>query len=129
MLYEYRSDSAEGLSWMERAFQSTVDICRADGVEVDVELLGTRPCSSNLNETSQRALTETCAGIIRAHTGTAPAVVSGSTDCNIPLSMGIPAVSFGVCRGRGAHTREELLDVSSLKTGLQIALDVMLRFS
>jgi len=128
MLYEYRSDSAACLTEMERSFQAAVARARKQGSEITVELLGTRPCAGDLDENRQRALTKACSEIICTHTGAAPAVVSGSTDCNIPLSMGIPAVSFGLCSGRGAHTREEQLDVPSLKAGLRIALDTMLHF-
>ena len=46
----------------------------------------------------------------------------GSTDCNIPLSMGIPAVCFGVYEGHGAHTREEWVDIESTRDGMKIAL-------
>ena len=51
---------------------------------------------------------------------------SGSTDCNIPLSLGIPAISFGLCSGGGAHTREEWLYLSSLKNGLHLAARLLL---
>lgn len=32
---------------------------------------------------------------------------SSSTDCNIPLSLGIPALCIGVYMGAGWHTRNE----------------------
>ena len=51
----------------------------------------------------------------------------GSTDCNIPLSLGIPAICFGVCRGAGAHTRAEKLEVASLYDGCCLLLDFMFR--
>lgn len=43
----------------------------------------------------------------------------GSTDCNIPLSLGIPAVCIGTFEGAGGHTREEWI----YKKGLEIALE------
>ncbi|SFP36071.1 Acetylornithine deacetylase/Succinyl-diaminopimelate desuccinylase [Oscillibacter sp. PC13] len=128
MLYEYRSDSVSCLVEMERSFHAVLTEARNRGWKVNAELLGTRPCANNLDADCQRALIETCSQIIDTHTGSVPAVVSGSTDCNIPLSMGIPAVSFGLCSGKGAHTRKEQLETASLKTGLGIALDVMLHF-
>ena len=51
---------------------------------------------------------------------------SGSTDCNIPLSMGIPSLSLGCYRGNGAHTREEYVEISSLHAGLRYAFDLIL---
>ncbi len=50
---------------------------------------------------------------------------TGSSDCNIPLAEGIPALAFGTCTGYGIHTREEKLDVSSLPDGTRILLDFL----
>lgn len=129
VLYEYRSDAAEGLRGMEQAFREVVETRRAKGVDIEVELLGTRPCAENLDPAAQQALTDLCADILRTHTGQDPIIESASTDCNIPLSLGIPAVSFGACDGGGAHTREEWIEAGSLETGLRIALDTILHFS
>ena len=45
-----------------------------------------------------------------------------STDCNIPLSMGIPAGSVGTFVCKGAHTREEWLDLESVPNALRIVM-------
>ena len=50
---------------------------------------------------------------------------SGSTDCNVPLSLGIPAICISAYRGGGAHTREEWVYKSSLPEGLEIAIRVI----
>ena len=51
---------------------------------------------------------------------------SGSADCNIPHSMGIPAVSLAVFDGKHAHTFEEFIIKDSLKKGLKIAMELIL---
>ena len=51
---------------------------------------------------------------------------SGSTDCNIPLSMGIPAICPGCVMGAGAHTREEYVEIDSLLPGLKVAAELIL---
>lgn len=43
-----------------------------------------------------------------------------STDSNIPLSMGIPSVTYGIYTGDGAHTLNEYIEPESLKTGLPL---------
>lgn len=43
----------------------------------------------------------------------------GSTDANIPLSLGLPACSFGISSGGGVHTLEEYLDPDSLVPGME----------
>ena len=53
---------------------------------------------------------------------------SASTACNIPLSMGIPAVCFGLYSGCGAHTRQEYLLLDSLPVGLRIGGRLMGEF-
>ena len=52
---------------------------------------------------------------------------SSSTDCNIPLSEGIPAICFGVCRAFGSHTREEKVNIASLQDGCRLLLDFLYR--
>lgn len=51
---------------------------------------------------------------------------SDSTDCNIPLSLGIPALCIGTDIHNKPHTREEWVDKASLKTGLLIAIKTAL---
>jgi len=45
-------------------------------------------------------------------------LTSGSTDANIPLSRGIPAVVVGMTAGGGAHTLNEYIDVAPIEKGL-----------
>ena len=63
------------------------------------------------------------------HSGVKCSVCSGSTDCNIPMSMGIPALAVGVFDGDGEHTREEYIVRSSLPKGLAIALELISSFT
>jgi len=42
----------------------------------------------------------------------------GSTDANIPLSRGIPAVVMGVTSGGGAHTINEYIDTEPVEKGM-----------
>ena len=51
---------------------------------------------------------------------------SGSTDCNIPHSMAIPALALAVYDGGGTHTREEWVIKESFKPGLRVAMELIL---
>ncbi|HWQ59280.1 MAG TPA: M20/M25/M40 family metallo-hydrolase, partial [Clostridia bacterium] len=126
MLYEYRSDNRECLEAMRKAFQATVGAFEAMGTAFETELLGVRPCMGEVDEALQAAHLARCARAITQATGAAPAARSGSTDANIPFSLGIPSAVFGLYRGDGAHTREEYVELASLKTGLLCALRLML---
>lgn len=50
--------------------------------------------------------------------GLQPHLSIGSTDANIPLSLGIPAVCIGLSTGQGAHTVQEYINIDPLRTGL-----------
>ena len=57
-----------------------------------------------------------------------PVICSGSTDCNTPLSMGVPSACFGVYVGEGAHTREEWVELASIGPGMKAAMSVLLNW-
>ena len=68
------------------------------------------------------------AEIVKNYAGFLPGLGSGSTDCNIPLSMDIPAICPGVVSGGGAHTREEYILRSSLLPGLKVGIALIASF-
>lgn len=126
MLYEFRSDCRESLVAMERQFESIIDDLQARGFDVRANVVGVRPCSGDVDEGCHQALKDRAAEVIRRHYGLNVLFNSGSTDCNLPLSMGIPAVCVGCVVGGGAHTREEYVEIDSLHPGLGVAFDLIL---
>ena len=56
------------------------------------------------------------------------ATYPGSTDCNIPFSVGIPSVCFGGYIGKGAHTREEHIYLDSMPVGTEIVAAFLLDY-
>ena len=94
-------------------------------IEVDVNLIGDRP----FGHTSQNApIVQTVAAVIRAF-GMSPAYGSSSTDANIPMSLGIPAITLE-SGGTGSrnHTLDEWIDVEKTSSvrGIQVAMGVLL---
>ena len=126
LLYEYRSDDSECLEIMRGQFKRLLSGADCAEARFEAELIGERPCGKNVSEAALKALYARCGEAIASVTGGYPAMNAGSTDANIPLSMGLPAVTFGLFVGGGAHTREEWLETASLKTGLEIALRLLL---
>ena len=54
---------------------------------------------------------------------------ASSTDANIPLSLGIPAICIGIVEFHGQHTREEKMRLSSYRTGLNLGYDYILEIT
>ena len=122
---EFRSDDRESLSIMRERFESLFSLYHSYGWQVGVQVIGERPCMGQVDETAQEALLTSCADVIEAVTGKRPGRGSSSTDANIPLSMGIPATSFGLYVGGQSHTREEWLETASLIPGLEIGFRIL----
>ncbi len=125
MLYEYRSDNRNCLEKMRETFEQVIAAYRTMGIEVEVEMLGERPCGGELDPVRYEALLERASTSIRSIVGEEASFRSGSTDCNIPLSVGIPAVCISGCSGFGAHTREEYLELEHLLTGNRLVMDFL----
>jgi di/tripeptidase len=51
--------------------------------------------------------------------GVEPRLNIGSTDANIPLSMGLPAIGLGITTGDGAHTQGEMINIQPIMRGLK----------
>lgn len=128
MLYEYRSDDAICLDVMEAQMRQIIESSASEDAQLEAQLLGLRPCGRGVDPKRQEALERLCAQALYTSTGIQPAKTVGSTDCNIPLSMGIPSACFGVYIGEGEHTREEWIDMRSICPGMWAALRVMLSF-
>lgn len=119
---DLRSESHAALSELDEAFQRIVVSARKDGIAITSTSIGERPCSA---DTDNSPLCQRIASIRRAH-GLDTRFISGSTDANIPLSLGVPAISFGVCRSHGEHTTDESLELDTIETGLQLLAAYML---
>lgn len=126
MLYEFRSDEKEALEIMQQHLDRVIEEFRLQGFRISVEVIGSRPCGGDVDVEREHALMSRAAEAVKEHFGYEVTFRSGSTDCNIPLSMGIPSISVSCAEGEGAHTREEFVTVSSLRPGLGLAFQLIL---
>ena len=127
ILCEYRSDDLELLTYMKSEFERIFEEARSEKVTVNVTLIGDRPCAADFDQSKQEALKKIAADVIVPLTGEQMTFGSSSTDCNIPLSLGIPGITVGVYIGNGCHTREEYIVKSSLITGFEIGIKVLVK--
>lgn len=126
MIYEYRSNDRICLGIMAEQFQQLIQDAHCPDVSVSVKSLGIRPCGGSVPKAEHQALLQRCKNAIRDIYNMDVPLCAASTDANIPLSMGIPAATFGLYRGGGAHTREEYVEIDSLTSGLKIAMTFLL---
>lgn len=121
MLCEYRSDSFECLNIMQKKFEEIFENAKNEKVTVNVNKIGDRPCG-NISDEKVQQMIDICVPIMEEVTGKEARIGKGSTDCNIPLSLGVSAVCIGVNIHRGTHTREEWVEKATLIPGLEIAI-------
>ncbi len=84
------------------------------GVKVLAEIIGERPAG---DISANHPLVQLAVKCTREQ-GLEAVLTSGSTDANIPLSNGIPAVVMGITTGGSAHTPQEYMDVEPVGKGL-----------
>jgi len=115
MLLDMRSIDAAELDQLAARVQRILDGVKSADVTVSLEEVGNRPAG---NVAVTHPLVQTCAAILD-RLGVTPVYAAASTDANVPLSHGIPAVTLGVTRGGGAHTRGEWVEIAPMVRGVQ----------
>ena len=128
-LLEYRSDDEELLAFMKAEFAKIFDEARSGDVTVDVQIIGERPCAGDVDLGKIEELKAIANAVVLEVTGKPVEFGASSTDCNIPLSLGIPALCIGTVTGAGAHTRQEWVEKASFVKGLEIGIKAALRFA
>jgi tripeptide aminopeptidase len=115
-LLDMRSIDARALKDLVRQAEQVVRrASEREGVEVEIAVVGDRPAGS-IPRSHPRVVT--AAAVLR-HFGIEPRYEAASTDANIPLSQGIPAITVGVTHGGGIHTEEEWLEIGPCITGVR----------
>ncbi len=134
---DIRSESEDELARLESALRECIiagvrdemDSARDRSkgkLEWKVELLGSRPGGELSPDSALLAALRAADEVV----GNQSRIERSSTDANIPLSMGIDAISIGAGgSGGGAHSLEEWYDSAGRETGLKRALLAVLGVS
>lgn len=88
----------------------------ADFVNAQAEMIGQRPAGEIPLDHPLVRLAARCL----EKQGVVPNLGIGSTDANLPLSMGLPAVCVGLTRGSGSHTVNEVIQTKPAILGLKM---------
>jgi tripeptide aminopeptidase len=111
---------------VERSLERENRAARSTRLTAKIKELGSRP-GGKLPE--QSPLLQTVQAV-DAYLGIRSRVDCASTDANVPLSMGLPAISIGVGgQGGGAHTNQEWYQPEGRELGLRRILLVLAALS
>lgn len=119
---DLRSENSGTLRSLVREVKRVIDAANQPGVTVDMERIGKRPAgeipaSHPLVQLAQKCLLQE---------GITPHLEIASTDANIPLSRGFPAICIGLTGGGHAHTTAEFLDIEPVQRGMGQLLRLVL---
>jgi tripeptide aminopeptidase len=115
MELDLRSESAEALNRLAGQVERLVQEAQKPGVKVEAEIIGKRPFGELPPWHPLVVLAQDC---LRA-TGIEPHLNTGSTDANLPLSLGLPSITIGLTSGGRAHTIHEFINIPPLEKGLE----------
>ena len=118
---DLRSEDVAALDELVKSVEGTLQESQSPDVRVSVELIGQRP----VGEISQNHPLVALAVQGLEMVGIQPRLNIGSTDANIPLSLGYPAIGLGLTTGNGAHTVNEYIKLPPLELGLKQLLLVI----
>jgi acetylornithine deacetylase/succinyl-diaminopimelate desuccinylase-like protein len=134
MLVDMRSESCAELKKLNDAFlaivrdaveeENKVRSTREGKIAADPKMIGDRPCGETpLNS----PIVQATAAVVKAF-GLTPSYGISSTDSNVPMNMGIPAVTIGRGAGGRAHSPDEWVDVAKpgAVQAVQVAMAIIL---
>jgi acetylornithine deacetylase/succinyl-diaminopimelate desuccinylase-like protein len=119
---DLRSEERSALNRLENEVRGHIRALEQDDLTFTVEVVGDRPAGAIpvAHPFVQAALTSL------ADLGVRASLEIGSTDANVPLSEGCPAVTVGITRGGNAHRTDEFVEVSPVALGLRHLLAVLI---
>jgi tripeptide aminopeptidase len=116
MLLDLRSECGDELARLDaEVMRRMAEVAAADGIRHEVKLVGDRPAAALPADH----------GLVRLVTaanlalGITPDPHASSTDANVPISLGIPAVTLGTSRKGNTHRVDDYIEVDSLALGMK----------
>jgi len=111
---DLRSEAPDSLHQLEQEILSTIDIVRRPGVDFVIEVVGDRPAGRISVDHPLTQLAADALDIVNI----APIYESGSTDANLLLANGLPAVTVGISHGGHAHRLDEFIETAPITDGI-----------
>ena len=133
--FDMRSEDPKELAKLESRFLETVKASvagensardtREGKVSADLKVIGDRPAGSTPDAAD---ILQFATSVVRA-SGMVPKLSASSTDSNLPMSLGIPAITIGSGGTAGrAHSLDEWIDVEKAASlrGMTVGLGILL---
>jgi acetylornithine deacetylase/succinyl-diaminopimelate desuccinylase-like protein len=112
---DLRSEGQASLTQLILAVERLIQHANRSDIQMDAEVIGERPAGEMSPVHPLVRLAEDC---LREQ-GLNPILTSGSTDANMPLSKGYPAIVLGISTGGSAHTVKEYIHTGPVQKGLE----------
>lgn len=112
---DLRSEATANLEALEGRVRHEVRALEQEDLHFEVEVVGDRPAGSI---PADHWLTKLAVEAL-AQINIQGTLEMGSTDGNVPLSQGCPAVTVGITRGGNAHRLDEYIEATPVSAGLR----------
>jgi len=112
---DLRSESPATLEKIVAQAEELIHSANRDGVKITTEVIGQRPAGEI---PANHFFVQTAIDCMKQQ-GLEAVLIAGSTDANIPLSKGIPAVVMGITTGGSAHTTHEYIKTEPIAKGIE----------
>ena len=119
---DLRSESQIEVEKLSHQLFDLVKASQRPGVQIEIEKIGERPAGEIALD---HPLVQSACQVLQ-ELGFSPNLTAGSTDANIPLSRGYPAICVGISTGGRSHSIEEWVHTAPVVTGI-VQLQRLLR--
>ena len=120
---DLRSENQETLTVLVSTVERLIQKANRTGVSFEAQVIGQRPAG----EIPVRHPLVTLAKQCLEELGLDAGLISGSTDANVPLSKGYPAIVLGITTGGSAHTIHEYINTKPIALGMEQLLNFVKR--
>jgi acetylornithine deacetylase/succinyl-diaminopimelate desuccinylase-like protein len=118
---DLRSENRDMLESLAAEVEKLVRSAEKPGVSIEAKIIGQRPAGELPVDHPLIRLAQDCLRKLDIE----PRLNIGSTDANLPLSRGLPAITIGLTTGGRAHTVYEFINVGPLEIGLRLVVNLV----
>jgi acetylornithine deacetylase/succinyl-diaminopimelate desuccinylase-like protein len=118
---DLRSEDPKLLQTLVERIENLIYESNAPGLSISHFVTSQRPAGSI---SVDQPIVQLAASVLR-ELGCEPVFERGSTDANIPLSLGLPAIVIGLCHGGNAHRPDEYIETEMIENGLEQLVKVV----